>query len=102
MSRWNKKAYISQKIRSHYLGKLKSASIKENRNVYCPRIPDCSGGSEIKTNPIQHLQNALRYQIAPGGARSKQIQFSTYKTPYGWTISPTLAGKKVQQVLMNA
>ena len=32
-----------------------------------------------------------------------QMQFSTYKTPFGgWTISPTLAGKKVQQVLMRA
>jgi hypothetical protein len=32
-----------------------------------------------------------------------QMQFSSYKTPFGgWTISPTLAGKKVQQVLMRA
>ena len=83
MSRWNKKAYISQKIRSHYLGKLKSASIKENRNVYCPRV---KADAVVK----------IKLQGQP------QIQFSTYKTPYGWTISPTLAGKKVQQVLMNA
>lgn len=31
-----------------------------------------------------------------------QMQFSTYKTPFGWTISPTIAGKKVQQVLLHA
>ena len=31
------------------------------------------------------------------------MTFSSYKTPFGgWTISPTLAGKKVQQVLMRA
>lgn len=31
-----------------------------------------------------------------------QMQFSSFKTPFGWTISPTLAGKKVQQVLLRA
>jgi hypothetical protein len=32
-----------------------------------------------------------------------QMQFSSYKMPWGgWSISPTLAGKKVQQVLMRA
>jgi len=31
-----------------------------------------------------------------------QMQFSSYRTPWGWTVSPTLAGKKVQQVLMHA
>ena len=34
-------------------------------------IPDCSGGSEIKTLFSARMSNAEEYQIAPGGARSK-------------------------------
>src|SRR5665213_956641 len=35
-------------------------------------IPNCSGGSEIKTSLSIHRCFSLEYQIAPGGARSKR------------------------------
>ena len=36
------------------------------------QIPNCSGGSEIKTTWPALTRTAMRYQIAPGGARSKR------------------------------
>src|ERR1035437_7177318 len=35
-------------------------------------IPECSGGSEIKTQRCPGMTGFSRYQNAPGGARSKQ------------------------------
>src|SRR5665213_2783590 len=35
-------------------------------------IPNCSGGSEIKTMANNARADARKYQIAPGGARSKR------------------------------
>ena len=59
--------------------------IPENDKIFKPRKPSADAVVMIK----------LKGQ--------PQMQFSTYKLPYGnWTISPTLAGKKVQQVLMRA
>ena len=37
-----------------------------------PSIPDCSGGSEIKTGRLGCFTRSFRYQIAPEGARSKR------------------------------
>src|ERR1035438_138203 len=36
-------------------------------------IPNCSGGSEIKTARAGSAWQQGEYQIAPGGARSKQL-----------------------------
>ena len=41
-------------------------------NADHPKIPDCSGGSEIKTGEFLLVVSPTRYQIAPGGARSKR------------------------------
>ena len=41
------------------------------------RIPECSGGSEIKTGCARRTMSRARYQNAPGGARSKQKPFVT-------------------------
>jgi hypothetical protein len=54
--------------------------IQENDNVFKPPKPSADAVViiRIKGQP--------------------QMQFSTWKDPWGgWTISPTLAGKKVQQ-----
>ena len=37
------------------------------------RIPECSGGSEIKTDDGSRLDEEVGYQNAPGGARSKPV-----------------------------
>ena len=39
--------------------------------VSATKIPECSGGSEIKTLLVHALREPERYQNAPGGARSK-------------------------------
>jgi hypothetical protein len=82
---WNKKAYIFQKIRRHYKHKALAELIPENESVF------------YATKPSADAVVIIRIKGQP------QMQFSTYKNPFGgWTISPTLAGKKVQQVLMRA
>jgi hypothetical protein len=71
-------------IAAYYQHKAASELIPENESVFRPKIrPDVVVTIKLKDQP--------------------QMQFSTYKLPNGgWTISPTLAGKKVQQVLMRA
>lgn len=71
-------------IAAYYQHRAASELISENENVYRPKIrPDAVVTIKLKDQP--------------------QMQFSTYKLPNGgWTISPTLAGKKVQQVLLRA
>lgn len=82
-SAYGKKAYVAQKIRAFYAHKARAELIPENKNVFTPRA---SADAVI----------IIRLKGQP------QMQFSTYKDPWGgWTISPTLAGKKVQRVLMN-
>ena len=87
MSRFNKASYKAmirrQNIESYYRHKSAAEAIPENENVYRPRI---------------HADAVVIIKIRG----QPQMQFSSYKTPFGWTISPTLAGKKVQQVLMRA
>ena len=82
---FGKKAYIASKIRNFYRHKQIAALIPENENTFNPEKPSADAVViiRIKGQP--------------------QMQFSTYKDPWGgWSISPTLAGKKVQQVLMRA
>jgi hypothetical protein len=83
-SSYARKAYVLSKIRLWAAQKAAAESIPENLNVFRPRpSADAVVKIKIKGQP--------------------QIQFSTYKTPWGgWSVSPTLAGKKVQQVLMRA
>jgi hypothetical protein len=72
-------------IAAYYRHKEAAALIQENDNVFKPPKPSADAVViiRIKGQP--------------------QMQFSTYKDPWGgWSISPTLAGKKVQQVLMRA
>jgi hypothetical protein len=71
-------------ISAYYRHKAEAELIPENENVFRPKIrPDAVVTIKLKDQP--------------------QMQFSTYKLPNGeWTISPTLAGKKVQQVLLRA
>ena len=78
------KAFVRAKIRAFYSHKAAADLIPENENVFKPKIsPDAVVKIKLKGQP--------------------QMQFSTYKTPWGsWTISPTMAGKKVQQVLLHA
>lgn len=73
------------RIEAYYRHKEAADLIPENDNVFKPKklVADAVIIIRIKGHP--------------------QMQFSTYKDPWGgWTISPTLAGKKVQQVLMRA
>ena len=71
-------------IEAYYRHKAEAELIPENENVFKPKI---------QADAVVIIK--LRGQ--------PQMQFSSYKTPFGgWTISPTLAGKKVQQVLMRA
>jgi hypothetical protein len=77
-----KQARRREGIAAYYRHKAASELIPENENVYRPRS---------KADAVVTIK--LRDQ--------PQMQFSSYRTPFGWTISPTLAGKKVQQVLLN-
>ena len=72
-----------QKIRAYYRKKESAALIPENENVFRPRIsPDAVVIIRLKGHP--------------------QMQFSSYRTPWsGWTISPTLAGQKIQQAMIG-
>ena len=79
---YGKKAYVSAKIRNFYRHKQISELIPENETVFMPR-------------PKADATIIIRLRGQP------QMQFSTSRTPWGWTISPTLAGKKVQQVLLH-
>ena len=87
MSLWKSNSYKSvirhQKIDAYYRHKAAAELIPENENVCRPKTsPDAVIIIKLKNHP--------------------QMQFSTYRTPWNsWTISPTLAGKKVQQVLLN-
>ena len=56
-------------------------------------IPDCSGGSEIKTR-CQVNPNAGEYQIAPGGARSKHGLVKQLATRLEYQIAPGGARSK--------
>ena len=60
-----------------------AALIPENKNVFRPKIsPDAVVIVKLKGHP--------------------QMQFSSYRTPWnGWTISPTLAGQKIQQAMIG-
>jgi hypothetical protein len=58
--------------------------IPDNKHVFNPR-------------PKADVVVKIKFRGKP------QIQFSNYRTPWGgWTISPTLAGRKVTQVLLHA
>lgn len=84
-STFGKRAYINAKIRNFYSRKQAAELIPENDHVFKPRMPKADAVIIIR----------LKGQ--------PQMQFSTYRDPWGgWTISPTLAGKKVQQVLLHA
>lgn len=81
---YNKTAYVKSKIRAFYAHKQAAELILDNENVFIPKVkPDAIVIIRLKGQP--------------------QMQFSTYRNPWGgWTISPTLAGRKVQQVLLHA
>jgi len=87
MSHWKssrcKSIIRHHKIDAYYRHKAAAELIPENKKVFRPKIsPDAVVIIKLKGQP--------------------QMQFSTYKTPWNsWTISPTLAGKKVQQVLLG-
>ena len=69
-------------IAAYYRHKAEAGLIPENENVVRPKIcADAVVTIKLRDQP--------------------QMQFSSYRTPFGWTISPTLAGKKVQQVLLG-
>lgn len=73
-----------QNIEAYYRHKAATELIPENENVFKPKI---------QADAVVIIK--LRGQ--------PQMQFSSYKTPWGgWSVSPTLAGKKVQQVLLHA
>jgi len=80
----SKRSYVAQKIRAWVHHKQMAELIPENEHVFNqrPAAADAVVIIRIKGQP--------------------QMQFSSYKTPFGWSISPTMAGKKVQQVLMRA
>jgi hypothetical protein len=80
-----KRARRREGIEAYYRHKEAAARISENENVFRP--------------PRQSADAVVTIKIKG----QPQMQFSSYKDPWGgWTISPTLAGKKVQQVLMRA
>lgn len=71
-------------IAAYYQHKTKAALIPENEHVFNCR-------------PKANAKVILWFDDKP------QMQISLYRMPCGgWSISPTLAGKKVQQVLMRA
>jgi hypothetical protein len=85
---WKQKAWVNrikrqQAISNYYARRAASESIPENTNVSKPQITaDARITIKLKDQP--------------------SMTFSTYKMPWGgWSISPTLAGRKVQQVLLN-
>jgi hypothetical protein len=86
MSRYHSSGYKNrkqQRIAAYYQRKA-AELIPENSNVFRPKIsPDAVVIVKLKGHP--------------------QMQFSSYRTPWGgWTISPTLAGQKVQQVMLHS
>jgi hypothetical protein len=71
-------------IAAYYRHKAEAALIPENENVF-------------RCRPKANAKVILWFDDKP------QMQISLYRMPFGgWNISPTLAGKKVQQVLMHA
>ena len=80
-SSYGKRAHLAAKIRNFYHCKHLANIIPENKAVFSPRL---------KADAVI----IVRLKGQP------QMQFSTSRTPFGWTISPTLAGRKVQQVLL--
>jgi hypothetical protein len=82
-SSYGKKAYISSKIRNFYRHKAAAELIPENSNVFVPKV---------KADAVI----IIRLRGHP------QMQFSSYRTPWNsWTISPTLAGQKIQQAMIG-
>ena len=78
-----RKSARGSKIRAWLHHKQMAALIPENKNVFRPKIsPDAVVIVKLKGHP--------------------QMQFSSYRTPWnGWTISPTLAGQKIQQAMIG-
>jgi hypothetical protein len=76
-------AHRRQGISAYYQRKAASELIPENEHVFRPKIsPDAVVIVKLKGHP--------------------QMQFSSYRTPWGgWSISPTLAGAKVQQTMIG-
>ena len=80
---YGKRAYVASKIRNFYRHKQAAALIPENKTVFAPR-------------PKADAVIIVRLKGHP------QMQFSSYRTPWnGWTISPTLAGQKIQQSMIG-
>ena len=82
-AKW-KQSVRRESITAYYQHKEETKLILENKNIFKPRKSSADAVVTIK----------LKGQ--------PQMQFSSYKLPHGWTISPTLAGQKVQQVLLRA
>ena len=83
MRHYKSTAYVKSKIRHFYRRKELAALIPDNQNVFKPKI---SADAVVK----------IKLKGQP------QIQFSTYRTPFGWTISPTLAGRMDKRKNGNA
>ena len=88
MSKWksrgyNRRAYVSAKIRAWAKHKESAALIPENKAVFCPRVSaDVVISIKLKGHP--------------------SMSFRSYRTPWNsWTISPTLAGQKIQQAMIG-
>jgi hypothetical protein len=79
-----KQARRREGIAAYYRHKADAARIPENENV-------------LRTRVSADVVVTIKFKGQP------QMQFSTYRTPWGgWTISPTLAGQKVQQMMLHA
>ena len=70
-------------IAAYYRHKAAAELIPENENVFVPPkpLPDVVVTIKCKGHP--------------------RMQFSSFRLPNGWTISPTLAGQKIQQVMLG-
>jgi hypothetical protein len=77
-----RKAVRGSKIRAWLHHKQMAALIPENKNICTPRV---------KAEWIIRLEHS-------SGARSS---FRIYRTPFGISISPTMAGRKVACVIKN-
>jgi hypothetical protein len=78
-----KQARRREGIEAYYRHKAAAELIPENDHVMRPKI-------RANASIIMWFDD------------KPQMQFSLYRLPWGWSISPTLAGQKVQQVLMRA
>ena len=66
---WNGERHVTRMLRGE-----RDQNSPDPQAPPATRLPECSGGSEIKTRAIQRAPLPTSYQNAPGGARSKLLR----------------------------